>query len=96
MGELLPICAGLLLGGALAAIPSRSRLHAWTRPLWIRACLVAIVGTAATVLNGEYAVTWAFALVDIGQVGLLAWIGWFATGRLLRHFVSPPAARRAG
>ena len=42
--------------------------------LWARVSMIALVGVAATVLSGEYHENWGFVLVDIGEVGLAAWV----------------------
>jgi hypothetical protein len=67
MDELFPIVGGILLGFAFAGF-------APLQPLWIRITLVVVLGVAATVLSGEAEQSWGFVLVDIGEVGLLAWI----------------------
>ena len=82
MNELLPIAMGLILGGAFAI---RSRFF---RPIWVRGIAVVLAGILATVVSGEYRENAAFAIVDIGEVFLAAWIASF----LVRRFVSRRAA----
>jgi hypothetical protein len=72
MDELFPIAAGLVLGILFAAG------FWWLRLWWVRSVLVLLAGVSATVLSGEYRATWAFLLVDVGEVALLAWIGFVA------------------
>ena len=67
------------------------------RPLWswFRAipfiALTAACGTGATVLSGEWAQEPGFALVDIGQFALAAWIGAFARARFQLRSSAAPA-----
>ena len=79
MDELFPMVAGFVLG-ILFATGSR-----WLRLWWLRSMLILLAGISATILSGEFRVNWAFLLVDIGEVALLAWIGFVATSRLCRH-----------
>ena len=67
MAEFLPITAGLVSGLLLGSFSSRSRLAA---------------GFLATVVSGEWRVSWAFLLVDIPLVAGCAVIG-FLTSRAL-------------
>ena len=68
MDELFPIFTGAILGLAFAA-----GLRALS-PLWVRAVMVLLAGVTATIVSGEYTENWGFALVDIGEVALAAWI----------------------
>ncbi len=70
MGEVFPVLAGALIG--LLA----SRLAA-VRMRWIVTTILTVVaGVAATFLSGEAAESWAFVLVDIGLVAIVAVIAW--------------------
>jgi hypothetical protein len=80
MNELFPIAAGLVLGVLFAAG------FRWLRPWWMRSVLVLLAGVSATLLSGEYLANLAFVLVDIGEVALLAWIGFFAARHLRQRF----------
>ena len=80
MDELFPIAAGLVLGILFA-----TGFH-WFRSWWIRIVLVLAAGVSATMLSGEYRENWGFALVDVGEVALLAWIGFVAARYLRNHF----------
>jgi hypothetical protein len=77
MDELFPIATGLMLGILFATG------YRWLQPRWIRVVLVLSAGVFATVLSGEYRENWGFVLVDVGEVALLAWIG-FVAARYLR------------
>ena len=68
MDELFPIFTGAILGLAFAA-GTRT-----LSPLWVRALAVLLAGVTATIVSGEYTENWGFALVDIGEVALAAWI----------------------
>jgi hypothetical protein len=78
MYELLPIAMGLMLGVIFS-----TKLK-FVRPVWVKAIAVALAGISATVVSGEYQDTEAFAIVDIGEVALAAWIASF----LIRCFVA--------
>lgn len=70
MGEVFPVLAGALIGllaSRLAAVQMR----------WIVTTILTVVaGVAATFLSGEAAESWAFVLVDIGLVAIVAVIAW--------------------
>ena len=68
MDELFPIFTGAVLGLAFA-----TGIRALSS-LWVRAVMVLLAGVTATILSGEYTENWGFALVDIGEVALAAWI----------------------
>jgi hypothetical protein len=78
MDEAFPIVAGLLLGFLFA------QGYRWIRPWWIRTALILAAGVSATILSGEYRENWGFVLVDVGEVALVAWIG-FVAARYLRN-----------
>jgi hypothetical protein len=87
MDELLPIAAGLILGVLFASGFS------WLRPWWIRTLLVVLAGVSATVISGEFRANWAFVLVDVGEVALLAWMA-FAGARAVRRWRTRTNARK--
>lgn len=87
MDELFPIATGFVLG-VIFATGSRP-----FRPWWVRAALILLAGVLATVLSGEYRDNWAFVIVDIGEVALLAWIAFFGCRRL-GIFRAPRAVRK--
>lgn len=75
MAEFLPITAGLVSGLLLGSFSSRSRLAAGL-------ILSVVAGFLATVVSGEWRVSWAFLLVDIPLVAGCAVLG-FLTSRAL-------------
>jgi len=79
MNELFPIFTGAVLGLAFAA-----GTRAFS-PLWVRAVMVLLAGVTATIVSGEYAENWGFALVDIGEVVLAAWIASTLARRAVRR-----------
>jgi hypothetical protein len=79
MNELFPIFTGAVLGLAFAA-----GTRALSR-LWVRAVVVLLTGVTATIVSGEYAENWGFALVDIGEVVLAAWIASTLARRAVRR-----------
>jgi len=86
MEELFPIVGGVLLGFAFAGF-------APLQPVWIRITLVVVLGVTATVLSGEAEQNWGFVLVDIGEVGLLAWIAHVAAGAFKTWYSKRDVAR---
>jgi hypothetical protein len=70
MTEIFPVSAGVIVGLATFQLPS-SALR-WG----VLGVLGIALGVAASVLSGELAVGWWFALVDIGQVLLAGAITW--------------------
>jgi hypothetical protein len=76
MDELFPIATGFVLGIIFATG------FGWFRRKWIRLTLILLAGISATIASGEYTDSWAFAIVDIGEVALFAWIGFFCCRRL--------------
>jgi hypothetical protein len=84
--ELFPVTAGLLIGLALGVLrPS------WRAPLG--AGLAVVLGTLATVLSGEYRISWEFLLIDIPLVAgaaALSYPGARALRLHLRRRPTPP------
>lgn len=74
MNELFPIVSGLIVGSSLGAIAPRLRLA-------VALAAAILLGTAATVVSGEYLIGWEFLLIDIPLVGLSS----SASFLLLRH-----------
>ena len=85
MDELFPIGIGILLG-----IVFSLRLNL-LGPIWRKALLVAVAGASATIASGEYAESWGFLIVDIGEVALAAWISFAGFAYLRRRM---PALKR--
>lgn len=73
--ELLPIASGLVLGSILGLLRPSLRVP-------VGLILVIILGVAATVVSGEYLISWSFLLIDIPLVGLSAVAGLYVTHRL--------------
>ena len=59
--EFFPVIAGLLIGLIMGGVTARKRPWAWL-------ALSVLFGLAATVLSGEYQVSWEYLLVDIPLV----------------------------
>jgi hypothetical protein len=75
MTELLPVGFGLLLGLGVGLC--------WPTAGWLRTSILTVaLGVAATVVTGEFRVSWGFVLVDIPLVAVAALTGLFATRRL--------------
>ena len=75
MQELFPITAGLLLGALLQLVRPSLRL-----PVGVAAAVA--VGVAATVLSGEYTISWGFLAIDIPAAALAAVAGFLVTKRV--------------
>jgi hypothetical protein len=71
MQELIPLVCGLALGVGLGALRPGIRLPAG-------AALSVVVGVLATVVTGEFKITWAYVLVDIPLVAGAALLGLMA------------------
>jgi hypothetical protein len=64
MGELtevFPVLTGILIGIALGWLRPRTRL-------WAGSALAVLGGLLATVVSGEFRLTWAYLLIDIPLV----------------------------
>lgn len=75
MNELFPILGGLAIGGLVGLIRPQLRL-------WVAAILAIVVGVLATVISGEFLVSWGFLLIDIPLVALSAIVGQALARRL--------------
>jgi hypothetical protein len=73
MHELLPVVSGLVLGTFLGLLPSRMRLR-------MGAVSAVLLGLTATVVSGEWLISWSFLLIDIPIVA-----GAAAAALLLTH-----------
>jgi hypothetical protein len=65
MHELFPILSGLALGAALGLLRPGIRM-----PFGIAVAVV--LGAIATIISGEYEISWAFLIIDIPLVWLTA------------------------
>lgn len=74
--ELLPVASGLVLGSILGLLRSSLRLP-------VGLVLIVVLGVAATVVSGEYLISWSFLLIDIPLVAVSAVAGLFVTHRLV-------------
>jgi hypothetical protein len=72
--ELLPASMGFVLGALL------TRLHS-ARRWWIGITLILLLAASATVLTGEFQLSWGFLLVDIPLVGIATCAGFIAFRR---------------
>jgi hypothetical protein len=70
--EFLPITAGLISGLLLGSFTTRGRLAAGL-------VLSVATGFLATVVSGEWRISWAFLLIDIPLVAACAAIGFLAS-----------------
>jgi hypothetical protein len=73
--ELLPIASGLIIGSILGLIRPSARVP-------VGAILIVAFGVLATVVSGEYLISWSFLLIDIPLVALCAAASLFVTHRL--------------
>jgi hypothetical protein len=77
LSELLPVLSGLVLGFVLALVRRPLRLP-------LGAVVAVALGALATVVSGEYQISWAFILVDVPLVALSAVAGFLAARNALR------------
>jgi hypothetical protein len=84
MQELIPLTAGLLLGAVLGYVRPGMRLA-------VGAILSVVLGVLATIITGEFRVSWEYILFDIPLVAISAALG-FLVARRIRH---PAGARES-
>jgi hypothetical protein len=77
MNEIFPIVSGLLVGSVLTLVRPNARLIV---------ILVAsiLLGTTATIISGEYKISWEFLLIDIPLVAVSSIAG-HTTVRIVRN-----------
>jgi hypothetical protein len=75
MEELLPVASGLVIGLILGLIRPSARVP-------VGVLLIFAFGVLATVVSGEYLISWSFLLIDIPLVALSAAASLFVTHRL--------------
>ena len=68
MEELFPITAGLLCGLLLGSLTARRRVV-------VGLAFSVVAGVLATVVSGEWRISWAFLLIDIPLVAVCAVAG---------------------
>jgi hypothetical protein len=71
MHELFPFACGLVLGAALGALRPGTRLP-------LGAAMAVVLGVTATVVTGEFKVSWDYELIDIPLVACAAFLGLLA------------------
>ena len=76
MQELVPLFSGLVLGAGLGFLRPSIRLP-------VGAVLSIVIGVLATIVVGEFEVSWGFVLIDVPLVALAAFFG-LAMARQLR------------
>ena len=83
MQELFPLGSGLLLGAALG----------WLRPsarLPIGLVVAVALGVTATVVTGEFELSWGYLLIDIPLVAVAAVVGLLTTRAVRQAITQPP------
>jgi hypothetical protein len=83
MQELFPIGCGLLLGAGLG----------WLRPsmrLPVGLALAIVLGVLATVVTGEFKMSWGYLLIDIPLVAAAAVVGVLGTRAVRRAAMEHP------
>jgi hypothetical protein len=73
--ELLPVASGLVIGLILGLLHPSARIP-------VGALLIVGFGVLATVVSGEYLISWSFLLIDIPLVAVSAAASFFVTHRL--------------
>ncbi len=73
--ELLPVMSGLFLGSVLGLLRPSLRVP-------VGAVLIVALGALATLVSGEFSISWAFLLIDIPLVAISAAAGLIVTRRL--------------
>ena len=75
MNELFPVACGLLIGSLIGGLRPQLRIA-------VGGLLSIAAGTAATVISGEFRMSWEYLLADIPLVALFAYVG-FVIARTL-------------
>jgi hypothetical protein len=73
--ELLPVASGLVIGLILGLLRPSLRVP-------IGVVLIIVFGVLATVVSGEYLISWSFLLIDIPLVAVSVAASLFVTHRL--------------
>ena len=73
MAEVFPVLNGLAVGVLLRFLRPGLRLP-------VGSALVVGLGALATVVSGEYLISWAFLLIDVPLVAVAAGVGFVAFG----------------
>jgi uncharacterized membrane protein YedE/YeeE len=83
MNELLPIAGGILLGALLTRVPRSTRI-----PIAIVG--IVLIGFAATVVSGEFRVSWGFLAIDIPGAAIATVCGFLLARALAARRVARP------
>ena len=78
MQEMLPITSGLILGVLLAV----SRL-----PVYLRVVLILILAAIATIVSGEFRLSWDFLFPDIAEIMVACAAGFFGV-KMGQHYLT--------
>jgi hypothetical protein len=81
MNEIVPIALGFASGVLIGGLTPRRRLAAWL-------AVSVLLGVAATVLTGEWRISWAFVLIDIPLVAAAALVGHLGARNLSGRWVA--------
>ena len=73
--EILPVVSGLFLGALIGLLRPSLRVP-------VGAALIVAFGVLATVVSGEYLISWSFLLIDIPLVAVSAAASLYVTHRL--------------
>jgi xanthosine utilization system XapX-like protein len=73
--EILPVVSGLVLGVLIGLLRPSLRVP-------VGAALILAFGVLATVVSGEYLISWSFLLIDIPLVAVSAAASLYVTHRL--------------
>jgi hypothetical protein len=76
VNEIFPIAAGLLCGVLLGSLTARRRVL-------VGLTFSVVAGVLATVVSGEWRVSWAYLLVDIPLVAVSAVVGTLLSRRVV-------------
>ena len=75
MQELYPIVSGLFVGSLLGLLRPSVRVP-------VGAVLIVTFGVLATVVSGEFMISWAFLLIDVPLVAVSTGVGLIVVHRL--------------
>jgi hypothetical protein len=73
--EVLPVVSGLFLGALIGLLRPSLRIS-------VGAALIVAFGVLATVVSGEYLISWSFLLIDIPLVAVSAAASLYVTHRV--------------
>ena len=76
MNELFPIVAGLLCGLVLGSLTAKRRI-------FVGVVFALVAGLLATIVSGEWRISWAFLLIDIPLVAISSVAGVLLSRRLV-------------